>query len=98
VRGCPYGFHTAARAFANSIAGLCSDASSDIKYYHVCKVMGRVARPSGAGVALQAHPNITIIGEDLVDFVDEERLEKSRRDKTTDYNRFRDDGCGISPA
>jgi diphosphate-dependent phosphofructokinase len=83
-----FGFHTAARAFANSIAGLCNDASSDIKYYHVCKVMGRVASHLALEVALQAHPNITIIGEDLVDFVDEERLEKARRDKTTDYTAF----------
>jgi len=75
-------------AFANSIAGLCNDASSDIKYYHVCKVMGRVASHLALEVALQAHPNITIIGEDLVDFVDEERLEKARRDKTTDYTAF----------
>jgi len=83
-----FGFHTAARAFANSIAGLCNDASSDIKYYHVCKVMGRVASHLALEVALQAHPNITIIGEDLVDYVDEERLEKARRDNTTDYTAF----------
>jgi len=83
-----FGFHTAARAFANSIAGLCNDASSDIKYYHVCKVMGRVASHLALEVALQSHPNLTVIGEDLVDFVDEERLEKARRDKTTDYTAF----------
>jgi pyrophosphate--fructose-6-phosphate 1-phosphotransferase len=83
-----FGFHTAARAFANSIAGLCNDASSDIKYYHVCKVMGRVASHLALEVALQSHPNITIIGEDLVDFVDEERLEKARREKTTDYTAY----------
>ncbi|MCU0601388.1 MAG: 6-phosphofructokinase [Desulfobacterales bacterium] len=83
-----FGFHTAARAFANSIAGLCNDASSDIKYYHVCKVMGRVASHLALEVALQSHPNFTVIGEDLVDFVDEERLEKARRDKTTDYTAY----------
>jgi pyrophosphate--fructose-6-phosphate 1-phosphotransferase len=83
-----FGFHTAARAFANSIAGLCNDASSDIKYYHICKVMGRVASHLALEVALQAHPNITIIGEDLVDYVDEERLEKARLDHTTDYTAF----------
>jgi pyrophosphate--fructose-6-phosphate 1-phosphotransferase len=83
-----FGFHTAARAFANSIAGLCNDASSDIKYYHVCKVMGRVASHLALEVALQAHPNITIIGEDLVDYVDEERLDKARRENTTDYTAF----------
>jgi len=83
-----FGFHTAARAFANSIAGLCNDASSDIKYYHVCKVMGRVASHLALEVALQAHPNLTIIGEDLVDYVDEERLEKAQREGTTDYTAF----------
>jgi pyrophosphate--fructose-6-phosphate 1-phosphotransferase len=83
-----FGFHTAARAFADSIAGLCNDASSDIKYYHVCKVMGRVASHLALEVALQAHPNFTVIGEDLVDFVDEERLDKARREKTTDYTAY----------
>jgi len=83
-----FGFHTAARAFANSIAGLCTDASSDIKYYHVCKVMGRVASHLALEVALQAHPNITVIGEDLVDFVDEERLEKALKENTVDYTAF----------
>ena len=83
-----FGFHTAARAFANSIAGLCNDASSDIKYYHVCKVMGRVASHLALEVALQAHPNVTIIGEDLVDYVDEERLERAQREGTTDYTAF----------
>ncbi len=83
-----FGFHTAARAFANAIAGLSNDASSDIKYYHVCKVMGRVASHLALEVALQSHPNITVIGEDLVDFVDEDRLGKARRDRTTDYTAF----------
>ena len=83
-----FGFHTAARAFASAIAGLANDASSDIKYYHVCKVMGRVASHLALEVALQSHPNMTIIGEDLVDFVDEERLAKARREKRTDYTAF----------
>jgi pyrophosphate--fructose-6-phosphate 1-phosphotransferase len=83
-----FGFHTAARAFANAIAGLSNDASSDIKYYHVCKVMGRVASHLALEVALQSHPNITIIGEDLIDFVDEDRMEKARRDHTTDYTAY----------
>jgi pyrophosphate--fructose-6-phosphate 1-phosphotransferase len=83
-----FGFHTAARAFANAISGLANDASSDIKYYHVCKVMGRVASHLALEVALQAHPNITIIGEDLVDFVDEERLEKAAKENRTDYTAY----------
>ncbi len=83
-----FGFHTAARAFANAVAGLANDASSDIKYYHVCKVMGRVASHLALEVALQAHPNMTVIGEDLVDFVDEERLEKAGRENRIDYTAF----------
>jgi pyrophosphate--fructose-6-phosphate 1-phosphotransferase len=83
-----FGFHTAARAFASAISGLCNDASSDVKYWHVCKVMGRVASHLALEVALQAHPNITVIGEDLVDFVDEERLEKARRENRTDYTAY----------
>jgi pyrophosphate--fructose-6-phosphate 1-phosphotransferase len=83
-----FGFHTAARAFANCISGLCSDASSDVKYWHVCKVMGRVASHLALEVALQAHPNITVIGEDLVDFVDEERLEKAHTEGMTDYTAY----------
>jgi pyrophosphate--fructose-6-phosphate 1-phosphotransferase len=83
-----FGFHTAARAFANMVAGLANDASSDIKYYHVCKVMGRVASHLALEVALQAHPNLTVIGEDLVDYVDEERLEKALREGGTDYTAY----------
>lgn len=83
-----FGFHTAARAFANSVSGLCNDASSDVKYWHVCKVMGRVASHLALEVALQAHPNITVIGEDLVDFVDEERLEKARKENRRDYTAY----------
>jgi len=40
-----FGFHTAARAFANEISNLYTDCSSDVKYWHICKVMGRVALP-----------------------------------------------------
>jgi pyrophosphate--fructose-6-phosphate 1-phosphotransferase len=83
-----FGFHTAARAFANAINGLCNDASSDVKYWHVCKVMGRVASHLALEVALQAHPNVTVIGEDLVDFVDTERLEKAARENRTDYTAY----------
>jgi pyrophosphate--fructose-6-phosphate 1-phosphotransferase len=50
--------------------------------------MGRVASHLALEVALQAHPNMTIIGEDLVDFVDEERLEKARREGRIDYTAF----------
>ena len=83
-----FGFHTAARAFANQISNLCSDGSSDIKYWHVCKVMGRVASHLALEVALQTHANMTFIGEDLADYVDDDRLEMAKSNSTVDYNAF----------
>ena len=83
-----FGFHTAARAFANAIANLCTDSSSDIKYWHICKVMGRVASHLALEVALQTHANMTLIGEDLADYTDQARLEKAQADNTRDYNAY----------
>jgi len=72
-----FGFHTAARAFAAEVSNLCTDSSSDVKYWHVCKVMGRVASHLALEVALQTHANMTLIGEDLADYIDKERLIRS---------------------
>ncbi len=83
-----FGFHTAARAFSQAIANLCTDASSDVKYWHVCKVMGRVASHLALEVALQTHANMTLIGEDLADYVDEARLEKAKKDGVVDYTAY----------
>ena len=83
-----FGFHTAARAFANSISNLCTDSSSDIKYWHVCKVMGRVASHLALEVALQSHANLTLIGEDLADYVDEHRLKKAWEEGTVDFHAY----------
>jgi len=83
-----FGFHTAARAFSQAIANLCTDASSDVKYWHVCKVMGRVASHLALEVALQTHANMTLIGEDLADYVDHARLEKARQEGVVDYTAY----------
>jgi pyrophosphate--fructose-6-phosphate 1-phosphotransferase len=83
-----FGFHTAARAFANSISNLCTDSSSDVKYWHICKVMGRVASHLALEVALQTHANMTLIGEDLADYVDQRRLEKAQKEGTVDYHAY----------
>ncbi|MDL2269106.1 6-phosphofructokinase [Desulfosarcina sp. OttesenSCG-928-A07] len=83
-----FGFHTAARAFSQSISNLCTDASSDVKYWHVCKVMGRVASHLALEVALQTHANMTLIGEDLADYVDYDRLRKAERDGVVDYTAY----------
>ncbi|HSO19614.1 MAG TPA: 6-phosphofructokinase [Desulfosarcina sp.] len=83
-----FGFHTAARAFSQAIANLCTDASSDVKYWHVCKVMGRVASHLALEVALQTHANMTLIGEDMADYVDHARLEKAQREGVVDYTAY----------
>jgi pyrophosphate--fructose-6-phosphate 1-phosphotransferase len=83
-----FGFHTAARAFATAINNLCTDSSSDVKYWHICKVMGRVASHLALEVALQTHANMTLIGEDLTDYIDEKRIEKAIKKGTIDYNAY----------
>lgn len=83
-----FGFHTAARSFANSIGNLCTDSSSDVKYWHICKVMGRVASHLALEVALQTHANITLIGEDLADYTDTERIKKAQKENTVDYTAY----------
>jgi pyrophosphate--fructose-6-phosphate 1-phosphotransferase len=83
-----FGFHTAARAFANSISNLCTDSSSDVKYWHICKVMGRVASHLALEAALQTHANLTLIGEDLADYIDEGRLQKARKEGTIDFHAY----------
>lgn len=83
-----FGFHTAARAFSHDISNLTKDAGSDVKYWHVCKVMGRVASHLALECAFQTHANITLIGEELADYVDEKRLEKARQRDEIDYTAF----------
>ncbi len=83
-----FGFHTAARAFAGEISNLCTDSSSDVKYWHICKVMGRVASHLALEVALQTHANMTLIGEDLADYVDMRRIEKAEKERTVDYTAY----------
>lgn len=83
-----FGFHSAARAFAQNISNLCTDASSDLKYWHVCKVMGRVASHLALEASLQTHANLTLIGEDLADYVDTERLKKAEEKGEVDYTAY----------
>ncbi|MEH0022055.1 MAG: 6-phosphofructokinase [Desulfobacter sp.] len=83
-----FGFHSAARAFSRNISNLANDGSSDIKYWHVCKVMGRVASHLTLESALQTHVNLALIGEELADYIDEDRIEKARSEGGTDYNAY----------
>jgi pyrophosphate--fructose-6-phosphate 1-phosphotransferase len=83
-----FGFHSAARAFASDISNLCNDGNSDVKYWHICKVMGRVASHLGLEVALQVHPNIILIGEEMADFIDTARIEKAKKEGAIDYTAY----------
>lgn len=83
-----FGFHSAARAFSQDISNLCNDCSSDRKYWHICKVMGRSASHLALEVALQTHANLTLIGEDLADYVDERRIQAAAAAGTTDFTAY----------
>jgi pyrophosphate--fructose-6-phosphate 1-phosphotransferase len=50
--------------------------------------MGRVASHLALEVALQTHANLTLIGEDLADYVDKNRLEKAKKESITDYHAY----------
>ena len=83
-----FGFHSAARAFAQEVSNLCTDCSSDMKYWHICKVMGRSASHLALEVALQTHANITLIGEDVADYVDYRRIEAAEKTGSVDYTAY----------
>lgn len=83
-----FGFHTAARAFSSEISNLCTDSSSDVKYWHICKVMGRVASHLALEVALQTHANMTLIGEDLAEYIDQERIIVAKKQDIIDYTAY----------
>jgi len=83
-----FGFHSAARAFSQNISNLTTDASSDVKYWHICKVMGRVASHLALECAFQTHANLSLIGEELADYTDLQRIEKAEKKGTVDYTAY----------
>jgi len=83
-----FGFHSAARAFSQNISNLTTDADSNIKYWHICKVMGRVASHLTLECAFQTHANLSLIGEELADYIDQKRIEKANKTGTIDYNAY----------
>ncbi|KAL0542944.1 hypothetical protein IC582_018025 [Cucumis melo] len=60
-----FGFDTACRIYAEMIGNVMIDARSTGKYYHFVRLMGRAASHITLECALQTHPNITIIGEEV---------------------------------
>lgn len=83
-----FGFHSAAMAFSQNISNLTTDADSNIKYWHICKVMGRVASHLTLECAFQTHANLSLIGEELADYIDQKRIKKANETGTIDYNAY----------
>ena len=60
-----FGFDTASRVFSELIGNLCRDTSSAVKYWHFIRLMGRAASHVTLECALQTHPNISLISEEV---------------------------------
>ncbi|KAF7120200.1 hypothetical protein RHSIM_Rhsim13G0149800 [Rhododendron simsii] len=60
-----FGFDTACKIYAEMIGNVMTDARSTGKYYHFVRLMGRAASHITLECALQTHPNITLIGEEV---------------------------------
>ncbi len=60
-----FGFDTATKVYAELVGNIQRDANSAKKYYHFIKLMGRSASHIALEVALQTHPNATLIGEEI---------------------------------
>lgn len=62
-----FGFDTACKTYAEMIGNLARDALSAKKYTHFIKLMGRSASHIALECALQTHPNLTLIGEEIAE-------------------------------
>jgi len=62
-----FGFDTAAKTYAELVGNIARDANSAKKYWHFIKLMGRSASHIALEVALQTHPNICLISEEVED-------------------------------
>eukprot|EP01022_Parablepharisma_sp_SALTPOND_P032995 TRINITY_DN88007_c2_g1_i1.p1 TRINITY_DN88007_c2_g1~~TRINITY_DN88007_c2_g1_i1.p1 ORF type:complete len:561 (+),score=69.29 TRINITY_DN88007_c2_g1_i1:345-2027(+) len=60
-----FGFDTATSIYSSQIGNICRDAKSSRKYWHIIKLMGRDTGHICLECALQTHPNIAIIGEEI---------------------------------
>jgi len=60
-----FGFDTATKVYSEVIGNIMRDCNSSKKYWHFIKLMGRSASHVTLECALQTHPNITLIGEEV---------------------------------
>lgn len=62
-----FGFDTATKIYAEKVGNLLRDTASSLKYWHFVRLMGRSASHVTLEVALQTHPTITLISEEVRD-------------------------------
>ncbi len=62
-----FGFDTATKTYAELIGNIERDANSAKKYWHFIKLMGRSASHICLECALQTHPNVALISEEIED-------------------------------
>lgn len=62
-----FGFDTACKTYSEMIGNLARDALSAKKYTHFIKLMGRSASHIALECALQTHPNLTLIAEEVIE-------------------------------
>ncbi|MDR3250209.1 MAG: diphosphate--fructose-6-phosphate 1-phosphotransferase [Tannerella sp.] len=60
-----FGFDTACKVYSEVIGNIQRDCNSARKYWHFIKLMGRSASHIALECALQTHPNICIISEEI---------------------------------
>lgn len=60
-----FGFDTACKVYSELIGNIERDCNSARKYWHFIKVMGRSASHIALECALQTHPNVCIISEEV---------------------------------
>ncbi|HRR05837.1 MAG TPA: diphosphate--fructose-6-phosphate 1-phosphotransferase [Victivallales bacterium] len=62
-----FGFDTASKVYSELIGNIARDANSAKKYWHFIRLMGRSASHITLECALQTHPNIAIISEEVAE-------------------------------
>ncbi|MGD0093783.1 MAG: diphosphate--fructose-6-phosphate 1-phosphotransferase [Planctomycetota bacterium] len=60
-----FGFDSACKTYAELIGNICRDAQSSVKYWHFIRLMGRAASHITLECALQTHPNVALISEEV---------------------------------
>lgn len=60
-----FGFDTATKVYSELIGNIERDANSAKKYWHFIRLMGRSASHITLECALQTHPNVTVISEEV---------------------------------